>query len=140
MKFGMLTIKTNEFLVHRVQVVFGKSKKKRIRNKRAKDPRNWRTVPDTTIYEVGDCLVMHPWMAAKLIEIAAEVSREGSHGPQGEGRSAGGVEGHHGKRSPIGYSRDRAVFPPREQLGMRIRVPRVFSAVEGDVRRVRDTV
>jgi len=54
-------------MVDRRQVRFPRSKKKRIRRKWAKDPRNWRSFPKTEIYELqGGVVFMHPDVAAEL--------------------------------------------------------------------------
>ena len=55
------------WMVDRRQVRFPRSKKKRIRRKWARDPRNWRMFPKTEIYEIqGGVVFMHPDVAAEL--------------------------------------------------------------------------
>lgn len=48
------------------QVKFPRSKKKRIRKKWAKNRKNYRWVAWTTVYRIGNVIVMHPIMLAKL--------------------------------------------------------------------------
>lgn len=67
----MMNIISNHNLVIREQVRFPKSKKRRIQKKWTKDPRNWRTRPDTAIYRIndpwrGEVLIGHPATAARI--------------------------------------------------------------------------
>lgn len=65
-----INIRTSPMMADRVQVRFPRSKKRRIRRKWAKDPRNYRTVPSDEVWIVEGILVMHP---AKLAQIRRDV-------------------------------------------------------------------
>ncbi len=53
-------------LTKRFQYRFPKSKRRRIRKKWQKDPKNWRTVPDDMIYLMGNRAICHPATLEKL--------------------------------------------------------------------------
>ena len=48
------------------QFRFPKSKRHRIRKKWRKNPENFRTLPDTNLYQYGDKIICHPKMARRL--------------------------------------------------------------------------
>jgi hypothetical protein len=55
------------WMTDRRQIRFPRSKKRRIQQKWAKDPRNWRSFPKSEIYEIqGGIVFMHPDIAAEL--------------------------------------------------------------------------
>ena len=56
---------TDPYLSDRVQYKFPRSKKKRIRKKWAKNPKNWKNVPKLETYQIGDTLIMHPEMLSE---------------------------------------------------------------------------
>ena len=63
--FGIKVI-VNENMADWKQVKFPRSKKRRIRKKWAKDRKNYRLIPWETVYQMGDTVVMHPMMLARL--------------------------------------------------------------------------
>ena len=64
---GGLRVVESPLLMKRKQVRFCRSKKRRILKKWAKNPKNWREVPDMeTIYRTPTTLICHPALAAKL--------------------------------------------------------------------------
>ena len=64
--FYGLRIVVDSSMADRVQFRYPRSKRRRIRNKWAKRPQNWKTVPWDRVYQMGDVLMMHPAMAEKL--------------------------------------------------------------------------
>jgi len=61
-----MTVYQDKNLTKRVQYRFPKSKRRRIRKKWSKDSKNWRIVPDDTIYIMGNRAICHPKMLIEL--------------------------------------------------------------------------
>ena len=66
MMFNGLKVVAGLDMCKREQFRFPRSKKKRMRKKWRRDSRNWRYVPDRTVYQVFDTLYMHPVMIEEL--------------------------------------------------------------------------
>ena len=59
-RVGGMLIVTSDAMVDRVRYRYCRSKKKRIKKKWAKDPRNYRNVPKTDVIVRFDTIVCHP--------------------------------------------------------------------------------
>ena len=68
----MLKIVENSLLIKREQILFPRSKKKRIRKKWYKNEKYWITYPDPAIYQSKDTLFCHPITAIKIRSMMKE--------------------------------------------------------------------
>ena len=64
------------YLTERVQIRFPRSKKKRIRKKWARDPKNFRDVPREYAYIIDEVMYMHPDTLARLQKVVSQQAND----------------------------------------------------------------